>query len=225
MSINSNINQIIKQIENVEKKQIPYATSVALNNTAEIAMKDMKNKIDKDFNITSPWNKVGAKHGIKKKRATKKNLEVEIFIPDTNTWLEDHEDGDKRSGLQLIPTRLFKEKFSLTTNRSIKKKAQTLLNNKSKYRIFEAESKGVKYIFQREKGKVDGKRRLKSKKTGKLLKAKKVLNRKAIPLFIIKNNVKQNPILEFEKTIISSVNKNFSKEFSKAFEYAMRTAK
>ena len=136
--ITSNIKEIIKNLDDFEKRQLPYIKSLTLNNTAEIAMKLMSAKIKRDFNITSSWNKVGGKYGIKKQRATKRLPQVEIYIPTANEWIEDHEDGDERKD-QLIPTKGFKQLFpTLRTNRSIKKKAQTLLSNKIKYRIFEA---------------------------------------------------------------------------------------
>lgn len=226
MSNKSEINKIIKSLTDLEKKQIPYATSLALNNTAEIAMKAMKHKIDKDFNVTASWNKVGGKFGVKKRKATKRNLEVEIYIPTSNTWIEDHQDGDIRTN-QLIPTKEFSKLFpTLKTNRSIKKKATTLLSNKAKNRIFEAKApSGVKAIFQRVKGKQDGVRRRKSAKTGRLLKARRVLRRDAIPLFIIKSSVKEKPTLEFYDTILRVFEKNISEEFSKALKYAIKTAK
>jgi len=224
--IKSNINEIIKGINDFEKKQLPFAESLALNRTALIAQNAIKHKIDRDFNVTSKsWNKVGGKFGIKKKAATKRNPEVTIFIPNINTWIEDHEEGDVRSGMQLIPTKQFAKRYKLKTNKAIKRKALTLLSDKSKYRIFEATINGDRYIMQRLKGKIEGKRRLRSKKTGRLLKPKKVLRRDAVPLFLIKNSVKEKARLGFYETITKVFEKNIEKEFSKAFDYAMETAR
>lgn len=237
MPITTNINEAIKGLSDLEKKQIPYATSVALNNTAEIAMSAMTHKIDKDFDVHGTWNKVGGKFGIKKRRSTKRNLEVEIYIPESAWWLDDHEDGGMRHN-QLVPTHEFHKLFpNLKTNKAIKKKAQRLLSDKPKNRIFEAplssgfgrgRKEGSKYgtmaIFQRKKGKVDGTRRRRGK-SGRLLKPKKILNRDAVPLFIIAKSVKEKPILEFYKTIPKVFQKNINKEFDKALKYAISTAK
>ena len=226
MAITSNIQEIINGLGDFEKNQLPFATSLALNNTANIAMQVMKHKIDEDFNVTASWNKVGGKYGVKKVRATKQRLYVDIYMPDTNTWMEDHETGDERAGLQLIPTRVFKSLYSrLKTNRSIKKKASTLLADKSKNRIFEANIGSHKYLMQRAKGKQDGVRRLRSARTGRLLKAKKVLRRDAVPLFLIKNVVKEKATLEFSKTIKNRFEENISEEFRKAMDYAVWTAR
>lgn len=245
ISIESNIKEIVGGLNDLDKKQIPYSIQVALNNTAELAMKSTKEQIDNSFNISSSWNKVGGKFGIKKKSATKNNLEVEIFIPNTNKWITDHESGEMRDGLQLIPTKAFYQLFPTLRKKSrkIKEKAKQLLSNKSKYRIFDAPIKtgygeikkegsthGTMAIFQRVKGKSTNSRqkafRTKNKK-GQVIKSKagKILLREAIPLFIIKNSVKQKPILKFMDNIKKEVNKNFENEFKKAFAYALSTRK
>jgi len=232
MSIETNINEVIRGLSDLEK-QVNFASQLTLNRVAEKAMKAQVKQNKSAFDITDKnWNKVGV--GIKKESATKENLEVEIYIP--HDWLDDHEDGGMRAN-QLIPTNGFKELFpNLKTNRAIKKKAQQLLNNKAKNRIFEAplttgwnkRSEGSKYgtmaIFQRKKGKVDGTRQRRGK-SGRLLKARKVLNRDAIPLFIIAKSVKEKPTLEFYKTVTKVVEKNIEKEFYKALKYAISTAK
>ncbi len=230
-TVTSNTNEIIRELTDIERNQIPYATSLALNNTAEIAMLYMTKKIDKDFNVTAKWNKVGGRAGIKKKRATKNKHNVEIYIPSANHWIQDHEDGETREGNIFIPTKGFKYLYpSIRTNRAIKKKAKTLLSNKSRNRIFEAKLNGgkgnsTKAIFQRVKGKDAGTRRLRSKKTGRLLKTKKVFGRTVIPIFIIKQSVKQNAILDFNETIFNVFNNKFEIEFGKAFDYAINTSK
>lgn len=227
VNIDSNINEIINGLNDLEKKQIPYATSLALNNTAQQAMKAMKNKIDKDFGVTASWNKVGGKYGIRKKSSTKKNLEVEIFFPVSNTWITDHERGDVRDSMQLIPTEYFKLAYpSIKTNRAIKKKAKQLLNNQTKHMIYLAPlGNGNMAFYQRIKGKSQGQRQLRSRKSGRLLKAKKILNRGAVPLFLIKSKVKEKARLDFNETIIKVFNKNIDREFYRALVNAMSTAK
>lgn len=225
MTITTNINEIMNDISDLDRRQIPYATSLALNKTAEEAMQKMVIRIGEKFKVTASWNKVGGKYGIKKIRAKKNDLAVTIYIPDANTWIEDHQDAGIRTGTILIPTEAFKNRFNLRTNRSIKKKAKTLLSNKSKNRIFKAHINGDEYVMQRVKGKVDGVRRLRSSRTGRLLRAKKVLRRDAIPLFIIKSRVEETRKLEFFRTITASFSSDFNRQFDSAFEYAMSTAR
>jgi hypothetical protein len=243
--IESNIKDFIKGLDDLDKKQLPYAFQVALNKTAELAMQSTKKQIDETFNISQSWNTVGGKFGIKKKSATKSNLEVEIFIPNENKWIQDHEEGGVRTGIQLIPTKGFYALFPKLKNKSkkIKEKANQLLSDKAKYRIFDApittgygekrkegSSNGTMAIYQRVKGNSMMPRQKayrKKTKGGKIIKstAGKVILRNAIPLFIIKDSVKQKPILKFKDSIMDSFNKNFDLEFEKAFDYAINTAK
>jgi len=232
--ITSNIEQIIQELGDFEKTQLPYAAQVSLNNIAEIAMKIMKKKIDKDFDVNGKWNKIGGEAGIKKRAANKKRIEegVEIFIPEKNWWLEDHEYGATRDN-QLIPTRGFKALFpTITEHKAIKKQAKKLLSDKKKHRIFEApltSGSTTRAIFQRVKGTSYLPRKksyLKKNKKGKIYKSKagKVLLRNAVPLFIYKSTVKENKILDFKETILEVFQKEIDIEFSKALEYAMFTA-
>jgi len=219
--ITSNIEQIIQELGDFEKKQLPFATSLALNNTAKIAMKAMKHKIDKDFNVTASWNKVGGKYGIKKVSATKQRLYVDIYIPNTNTWMEDHETGDERTGLQLIPTKALKKQYpKLNTNRKIKNFAKKMLSDKLKNRIFEDNLNGDRYIFQG----IKGKKNKYGIRSGKKLKSKATFWRR-VPLFLIKQGVKEKATLDFSKTIKNVFEKNIEKEFYKALEYAVWTAR
>ena len=229
MQITSNIGDISKMIKNFESKQIDYAAKVALNNTAEIAMSAGVKKIAKDFKITAAWNKVGGKYGLRKKSATKDKQYVEIFIPDANTWIRDHENGSIRAGTQLIPTKYFKSLYpKAITNAQIKAKAKTLLKNQSKNRIFRSKISGNEYFMQRKKGKQKRKNTFgKFNKKGKAIRSKagKVDVRVAFPLFLIAKDVQETKKLEFYNTINSEFNKNLNKEFFKALEYAMKTAK
>ena len=136
-SITSNIEEVVSGLSDLDKKQIPYAASLALNKTAEVAMSAMVQHTGKEFNVTAAWNKVGGKYGIKKRRAKKTDLSVTIFIPSENTWIEDHQDASTRTGKILIPTKEFFKHFKVKTNRSVKKKASTLLAAKSKARLLQ----------------------------------------------------------------------------------------
>jgi len=247
MQITSNIAELIKEMTDFEKKQIPYASQVALNNTAEIAMKAVSKSWDREYHITGAWNKVGGQAGIKKRSANKKHLEnwVDIYVPEKNTWLADHEGGALRDGTQLIPTKYFKLMFpTIVKNAAIKKKARLLLNNKSKYKMFEAKIKGKSYFMMRLKGRKEGKKLYRNDKgqyssnttaslvngrygkNGRVLKQKKVQTSDAVPLFLIKRGgVKIKDTSDFNVIIKKVFEKNLDKQFDRALEYAMFTAK
>lgn len=224
------IKKLSSKLSDIEKRQIPYATKIALNKTAENAMKEHVTHVNKTFDINTSWNKVGGRVGIKKKSATKSKLEVEIYVPDKNTWIQDHEKGDKRQGLQLVPTDGFRDVFpKVKKHKAIKLLAKKLLSNKSKYRIFEAPIKkgsSTMAIHQRVKGKRKGTRfkRYKNKK-GEIRRTRRALVRSAVPLFIIKKSVQEKSILKFYSNIEGVFKKRFNENFNKAFKYALSTAK
>jgi len=93
------------------------------------------------------------------------------------------------------------------------------LSNKLKNRIFEDELDGDKYLFQG----IKGKKNKFGKKSGKKLKGKAMFWRR-VPLFLIKQSVKEKAKLDFTKTITNEFEKNISKEFTKALEHAMLTS-
>lgn len=219
----SNIKDVEKDILNISK-QIDYAASLALNNTSEKAMREsVKHNKDAFDNNYKSWNKVGV--AIKKKSATKENLEVQIYIP--HTWLVDHEKGNIRSGMQLIPTKEFRNMYpGIKSNKAIKEKAKQLLSNKKKYRIFDTRINGNRYVMQAGiLGDLKTGRNKYYKRKVAGARKKKVQNRSAVPLFLVKQSVKEKSILEFESTIRKTFEKDFNKNFIKAFRYAIKTAK
>ena len=78
MSNQSEIKRLISNLTDLEKKQIPYATSLALNNTAfqikDALVSQMKQKLDNPTPFTL--------RAVKIKKATKRRLYVEIYIAD-----------------------------------------------------------------------------------------------------------------------------------------------
>lgn len=76
ISIRHNINQITRRLSNIQKRQIPFAASQALNDTAFAAQKELKKqarkKIDRPTKFTI--------NAFQVRRATKRNLESAVFI-------------------------------------------------------------------------------------------------------------------------------------------------
>jgi len=237
--------KMITDIENSKKKQIPYATAQALKYTAATAQSDVSKHIEQTFDVSNGWYKEGRRYGPKKTTPNKHNLRVTIYMDRPGSgqehWIEDHESGELRRadggrGI-LVPTHYFEKLFGRKKNRAAKKKAQTMLGNKKKYRVFEAPIRvgsgsnrriGSKHgdtaIYYVPKGKTEGKRS-RVGKTGRKLKPKKILNRKAFPLWIVKEEVKEKPRLEFERTIRKRFERDFNKEFYKQFDRAMANRK
>jgi len=75
ISVKSNIKEITKFTTNVQKKQIPFATSVAINNTLFDLKKEMAKQMDKKLDRPTPFTKRG--FFINK---AKKNLLVGVLL-------------------------------------------------------------------------------------------------------------------------------------------------
>jgi len=219
IKIESNFKDVLKGLNDFEKKQLPFAISKALNDTAMGTQVSISNHISNTFNTGSNWFKPNTKFGVKRKNATKRNSQVEIYTD--AYWLEDFEEGDFRTGTQLIPTKYFTQTYGLKKNKAIKKKLKKLKNT------FKGTIKGDEYIMQRVKGKQAGRTHKISKKTGKKLKStNKILNRSAIPLFIIKRQgVQEKVMLMFEDITSKVFERTFDKNFDNAMAYAMIKAR
>ena len=59
VSVKSNVKEIAKWTTNAQKKQIPFATSVAINNTLFDLKKEMSKQMDKKLDRPTPFTKRG----------------------------------------------------------------------------------------------------------------------------------------------------------------------
>lgn len=75
-SLKRDIDQVTKQLKGFEKKQIPFATSVALNQVAKFGQRRAQRRMRTDLNRPTPFTI----RGIRTKRSTKSNLYAEVFI-------------------------------------------------------------------------------------------------------------------------------------------------
>jgi len=227
------LGKLAKRLEGFERQQLPFAQSKALNAVADNIRNEVVRHIDKTFEITNKsWNKFNGQFSVKRTSASKKNLEVTIFFPKVRGqrhFIERHQYSGSRYPIVgdeiFVPTNMFFKAYPVKTNKGVKLKLSKLLSDKKKNRIFEATINGNRYIMQRAKGREPGIKTRISEKTGRRLKPKSILERSAVPLFLIKSRVKQRPELEFYKIANKVEKKTYKKEFDKAMAYAMATAK
>ena len=89
--VKSNIKEFSRWMNNVEKKQLPYATAVALTRTAQDVQSYIIDAITRIFNVTKKWWLKQQPTGIKIKSAKKTDLHSSIY---TNAYFADlQEDG------------------------------------------------------------------------------------------------------------------------------------
>ena len=67
VSVKSNVKEITKWTTNAQKKQIPFATSVAINNTLFDLKKEMSKQMDKKLDRPTPFTNRGILKGAAKK--------------------------------------------------------------------------------------------------------------------------------------------------------------
>lgn len=76
ISLQSNIEELTRKLPAFYRKQIPFATSQALNDTArKIATDDVRKALDDQLDNPTPYTKAGFRY----KRSTKRNLVAQVY--------------------------------------------------------------------------------------------------------------------------------------------------
>ena len=198
MLIQSNIKDVVKGLSAIEKKQIPYAISVALNNTAKDAQDSLTKELINRLKSPIPFTQ----RAIGIKRSSKANNVAEVFVKDIQAqYLKHHYFGTTRQpkGKAIAtPTRDMKlNKYGNMTKSKVKKLLQS--DN-----YFSGVVKGA-----------GGERRgvFRKYKSGKV---RQVL--------LWKDEQKYDKLLDFKGTVEKVVKRRFNKHFDSAWTYALRTA-
>ncbi len=212
VEINVDAIPIEKTLEIIRKfgKQLPFATSKAINETAFIVQDKEVINIQEKFTTRTKWFKKRTRFGVNVKTSNKRNLIATIFS--RAPWLKKQEEG----GIKVHPkqTPIIKKKVLLMPEKSIRKEKSRLIPKRfqpaklladpKKNRVFFIDTPGGGLLLQR-KGK------------GKSAKTK--------VLFFAEERAKVPPILKFEETGEKVVQKTYKKNFGKALAFAIRTAK
>ncbi len=72
--ITTNIREVLRQVENLSARQIPFATSLALTRTAQAIQADVRQDLSQRFVIRRDW----ISRGIRIRPASKTNLRAEV---------------------------------------------------------------------------------------------------------------------------------------------------
>jgi hypothetical protein len=79
LNVMSNVKDFAKYLDNVQKKQVPYATARALTKTAQEAQKELQAAMPRTFNVTKKWWLKQQPTGIKVQSAKKTDLEAVVY--------------------------------------------------------------------------------------------------------------------------------------------------
>lgn len=77
--VQSNVRGFAKYLDNVQKKQLPFATARALTWTAKDAQKALQESMPETFNVTRKWWMQQQPTGIKVKSAKKAELQADVY--------------------------------------------------------------------------------------------------------------------------------------------------
>lgn len=151
--ITQQIKAINKKLSKLAKKQIPFATSQALNDSAYQANKALKiqaaKKLDRPTKFTI--------NAFQVKRSTKRNLVSTVFVEAKREYLEWVIHGGAKTGRLALPSSVRLNKFGNIPNRRkgiIKKPNQFIATINGTYGIWEKKrgGKGLKLLAAFEQG-------------------------------------------------------------------------
>ena len=151
VNVESNIKEITKWTTNAQKKQIPFATSVAINNTLFDLKKEMAKQMDKKLDRPTPFTKRG--FFINK---AKKNLLVGVLLMKdivANYMQFQIEGGTRTTGKQIPvpykPNARLNKFGNIIGKRTglIKKNTQFIGNVSGTEGVYERTKNGLKLII------------------------------------------------------------------------------
>lgn len=198
INIKADTKEINKSLTSFQKKQIPFATSKAINKTAFQTRRQLQKDMD---NIFRKGATGFTKKGVFVKPSNKANLQGNVFIlKEQAKYLERQVFGGIRRESFAIPIP-FRNRIGLTNQGNLTKaKFKSLVNNKNN-KILDVN--GVKGLYE-----------LKKNSKPKLLVA---LNRRSVSY--------DNPKFKFFALGRRAVNKFFLKNYRKELDKAIRSAK
>jgi len=150
MSIEQDIKRLIKNIKNVERKQVPFAASVALNKTAEQVKTGIERQLKKDIDRPTPFTQ----KAFKVNRSTKTRLISSVEIkPIQAKYLRYQIEGGSRRGTKdspvIIPRKGQQNKYgNLPRGKLSKLKSQgkSYISNNVAYQRLKKSSKPLAYF-------------------------------------------------------------------------------
>lgn len=194
--ITSNIETVKLQIKNIGK-QIPFAVSKGINNTAEKMRQSTLQGAKDTLTLRGSWFNPRTKYGFNVKPSTKNNLQADIY---TNAdWMKIQEDGGIKTakGLIAIPTTDVKR-----NKKDIITKGNRPRNAKGAFKIT---LKNGQQAIAKEVGK------------GK--------NKRLVILYWLEKQAKIKGVYKFHDIATNTFKANIENDMKEAVNYALSTAR
>lgn len=142
VNVRADVKQVERMLTDLQKKQIPFATALALTRTAQDVQAEVQASMDKQLDRPTPFTK----RGVAIKRATKSKLVSEVFIkPIQAGYLGYQIEGGTRhpkGKAVVVPVGTRKNKYGNMPKGALKR---LLARNDT----FSGEVKGIPGIWQR----------------------------------------------------------------------------
>lgn len=194
-TVDVQLDLVRKRLGSMKRKQIPFATALALTQTAADGQKAVRRTLPQRYTIRSKW----LSSGIKTKKATKKRLESRVFSRDA--FMFDQEHGAVRKPKGRVFSLPRKIRARPTSKIPVTKRPKAML---AKPGVFIGRTRRNQPAIYQKVG-----------KRGKL----KLL------YLLHPNPVTIKPRLGLSDTVARVVRKNWKKNFGAAFARAIRTAR
>lgn len=194
ITITHNIDKVIQHLNDISRKQLPFAYAKALTMTAQDVQKTVLETLPSTFTLRTGWWKPSNKYGFKVKAATKTNLQSEVYT--IAPWMILQEEGG---------TQTPRKKFLAIPTDQVKRTKRDLIRATQKpyalKRSFIVTTKtGQKLLLQR-----------KSKNTIQTM-------------YVFEKKAEIKPVLHFYRTGQIMALARFKVNFAQAFSEAIRTA-
>ncbi len=121
MSLQSNLRDVERDLSDVGRRQLPFAASVALNNTAGDVHKNETRRLSKVFDRPTPFTRKA--YAIR--RSTKRRLEARVFVkPIQARYLKKQEEGGTRQAPRraiVVPQKVRVNKYGNLPKGAVKR--------------------------------------------------------------------------------------------------------
>ena len=196
-TVEANFSRMFKHLTDVERKQIPFAASQAINDVAFQSRTALQTNAKKQLDRPTPFTL----RGFMVRTANKRNLEGYVYVNKIQEkYLQFHIEGgdrkDKQVGRVLVPVNARLNKYG---NMPGKKTGVT-----KQAKRFTGVRKGVKGVWERRGGKK---------------------NPRVVLVAAYHNKATYQKRFAFYETVHGVVNNNITKHFHKRLRLALRTAR
>lgn len=208
ISVKADIDNAMRHLNRFERKQIPFAASQALNDTAFNARKAVQVQLPRKLDRPTPWTIRGVRVG----KSTKRRLTARVyFTPDRAAYMKYQIEGGTRTpagGTIVMPKNINQNKYGNIPRGKVKKLLQ-------RPDTFIGTIKGIPGVWQR--GHIS--------KRGKFSARSKSRSSNVRLLVRFEDQATYRPRFPMRKIVTGVARSNFRKNFHTRLRAAMRTAR